>query len=189
MFNILELFYKVNNKNHVSMILVLLTLLLIIPVKINAKMADYSKFDWDNYYENNKYIFGQTCSNADTDENGYCKEDTLLMGQKKFFVRTYKILAKYQNKGLVISDDLVITTALFGLAGEQTGNEIGNEEYKRSYYNKKEGELKAGIIVDDNFNDDDFDADDKFDDNNDSTVSEDEDTALVLIKNSIAYYT
>ena len=116
MFNILNTIIRKNNKNHLTMILVLLTLLIIIPSNINAKMSDYSRFEWDKYYETHKFMFGEICSKEDEDENGHCKEDSLLKGQKRFFVRTYRILAKYQKKGLIISDDLILSTALYGLA-------------------------------------------------------------------------
>ena len=134
MFNILNTIRKINNKNHLTMILVLLTLLVIIPSNVFAKMSDYSKFDWDKFYESNKYMFGETCMGDDVNPDGTCKEDTLLKGQKKFFVRTYSILAKYQKKGLVMSDDLILTTALYGLSAEQSGNEQGDIAYKEYYY-------------------------------------------------------
>ena len=189
MFNILNTIRKIFNKNHLTMILVLLTLLLIMPSNTFAKMSDYSKFDWDKYYESNKFMFGELCLEEDANEDGSCKEDSLLMGQKKFFVRMYKILAKYQKKGLVISDYLVITTALIGLAGEQTGNREGDEKYKDYYYNKKEGELQAGLIYDESIDDDNYDIEEKYDEEEANKMSLETDTVVVLIKNSIAYYT
>lgn len=189
MFNILNTIRKMNNKNHLTMILVLLTLLIILPTNVLGKMSDYSKFDWDKFYENNKFMFGEMCLEEDRDEDGTCVEDSLLKGQKRFFVRTYKLLAKYQKKGLIISDDLVLTTALYGLAAEHTGNAPGDEEYKDFFYYEKSGELEAGLIYDESIDEDNYDIEEKFDENEAMNLSKENDTMIVLIKNSIAYYT
>ena len=189
MFNILKPFKLLNNKNHLTMILVLLTLLVIFPMKTDAKMSDYSRFDWDKYYETNKFMWGENCKKEDQDDAGNCKEDMILLGQKKYFVRLYKLLAKYQKKGLIISDDLIITTTYIGLSIEQTGNEPGDVDYKEYYYDKISEEINAGVVYDDELDEETYDTEDKYDEEEANKLVDEKDTIETLIKNSIAYYT
>ena len=189
MFNLKNKLIINNIKNHIAMILVLLILIVIFPAKVSARMDDYSKFDWDQYYEQNKYFWGPLCDDDEIDENNNCLQDGVLKHQKKFMVKTYKILSKYQKKGLVISDDLILTTALFQLTPEYYGSPDGNDKYKDIYGQYGGNDIRDTITVDEVEEITDDITEDKFDEDEAKLIEQETDTVKMLIKNTISYYT
>ena len=177
------------NKNHLTMILVLLTLI-IIPFSANAKEKDYSKFDWDKFYEENKLYWSSACENVINPET--CEEEILIY-QKDFYTKLYKLLAKYQQKGLFISDEVLIQTIFFDLLPTYTGNPVTAELYKNNFSIFGEKAKRSAIKVDL------FDSEPSVEDNYDADEEElnlmaeyyddETDTVKVLAKNAIAYYT
>lgn len=190
MSRVLNKILNVINKNHLSMILVLLTLLVIFPIKASAKMRNYADFDWDSFYEKNKNYWTDLCEN---DENeGECRNG-ILHYQKDFYTKMYKILAKYQAKGLYMSDDIIIETVFFELLPSYTGNPTNTESYKIKYSIFGRKADRAAIKIDESEEDpnieDNYDADEDELNSMADYYDNETDTLKVLTKNMVAYYT
>ena len=177
------------NKNHLTMILVLLTLI-VIPFSGKAAVKDYSKFDWDTFYKENQVYWSSACEGVPNPDE--CQDD-ILSYQKDFYTKLYKILAKYQQKGLYISDELLVQTIFFDLLPTYTGNPVNAETYK-NYYSIFGDKAKRSAIKVDTFDmdptvDDNYDADENTLNSMAEYYDNETDTIKVLTKNAIAYYT
>ena len=190
MSRVLNKISKVFNKNHYSMILVLLTLLMIIPFNASAKLRNYSDFSWDAFYEKNKNYWSSLCENDEKVEE--CR-DGILSYQKDFYTKLYKILAKYQEKGLYISDDIIVETVFFELLPSYTGNPTQDNVYKSRYSVYGNKAQRSAIKIDEYEEDpsinDNYDADEDELNSMAAYYDNETDTLKVLTKNMVAYYT
>jgi hypothetical protein len=172
------------------MILVLLTLLVIFPINASAKLNNYSEFSWDSFYEKNKNYWSDLCENDENEEE--CKNG-IMYYQKEFYTKMYKILAKYQAKGLYMSDDVIIETVFFELLPSYTGNPTNTEEYKTKYSIFGNRADRSAIKLDETEDDpnieDNYDADEDELNKMGEYYDNETDTLKVLTKNMVAYYT
>ena len=89
-----------------------ITLILFLILTINVKAASfaYKDFDFNEFAENTKNYWGTICE--DDEDSNMCIE-TITKNQKEYYTRLYKILAKYEEKGLHIDDKIIIGTSFF----------------------------------------------------------------------------
>ncbi len=97
---------------------VLITLCFVMSIFIfnkttSAAYFNYSEFDFDEFAKENRYYWTDLCENEDDDPEN-CIE-LVLSRQRNFYTRLYKILAKYQERGYYIDDNIIIMTVYFGL--------------------------------------------------------------------------
>ena len=144
MSRVINVINKLFNKNHIAMILVLM-IIFIIPFKANAVTKDYSKFDWDKFYEANKNYWSSVC-----DKNDKECHDEILYYQKMFYTKLYKLLADYQKRGIYINDDIILTTAFFELIPTYGGNPTQEVRYKDIF--SKDKASRSAIKIDDDYN-------------------------------------
>ena len=93
-----------------------------------AATFKYSEFNWKKFLSDhpNYWITGCT-TNEDGIEN--C-DDEILKKQEKFYTRLYKILAKYEKKGLYIKDYIIIATAFYGFDPSEFNDNSGAYKYE-----------------------------------------------------------
>lgn len=145
-----------------SIALIAIALFSVISVNVYADVnekKDYSQFDWDTFYEYNVNFWG-SCTLGDTN----CQSE-LLMNQKGFYTKLYRILKKWQKKGTYLRDQLIISTVYFDLSPsdfseggsykdrwindpyvfdslEETEDEAEMEEDSESYFENEKDTLK-----------------------------------------------
>ena len=90
----------------------------------------YDDFNWDTFAEENKAYWEGICEN--TKENENCKSK-ILKYQKRFYVKLYKSLAKYQKKGVNIHDDVILETVFFDMSPSTFADSDHNEEYVKEW--------------------------------------------------------
>ena len=189
MFSVKNILNKIINKNHLTMILVLVILTLIFPMKAQAKMTDYSEFDWDSFYEKNKGYWSSLCEDPEDEE---CI-DGIVNNQKNFYTKLYKMLTKYQKKGLYIIDDIILETVFFELLPTYTGHPTQINTYQGTYSVFKGTAKRSSIKIDEADLDpdieDNYDADEEELNFMASYYDQETDTLKTLVKNMIAYYT
>ena len=184
MSRVLKHFYKIINKNHIAMILVLM-IIFVFPFKINAANKDYSKFDWDTFYAANNHYWRSICDGKDKDCN-----DSILYYQKAFYTKLYKLLADYQQKGIYINDLVIITTSFFELLPDYGGNPNRAVDYKQFFSAGTDTANRTAIKIDDDYTiDDQFEADESKIQEQANSFADETDTIKMLLKNSVAYYT
>ena len=93
-----------------------LIVFLLNPLVGNAAKFRYTDFDFDEFAEENLGYWTYLCSEdydnqPDVDK---CKEK-IISSQRVFYTRLYKLLAKYQARGLFIDDKIIIMTVFFDL--------------------------------------------------------------------------
>jgi murein DD-endopeptidase MepM/ murein hydrolase activator NlpD len=180
------------NKNHLTMILVLMTLIIILPTNARAVgVIDYSKFDWDTFYEKNKNYWTDMCEGNQDEE---ACENAVMKYQKSFYTKLYKMLAKYQAKGLYISDEIILETVFFELFPSYTGNPETGQVYNSQYAIFGKTNNRSAIKVDEE--DMDPDIEDNYNVEDQGVLdamaeyyNNETDTTKTLVKNMIAYYT
>ena len=186
MSRVLNNIIKYLNKNHIYMVLVLV-ILFIIPIKVNAvSNKDYSKFNWDTFYEKNKNYWTDMCKKESEEEECH---DTILYYQEKYYKKLYQLLAAYQMKGLYISDDVIITTTFFELFPGYGGNPNQEVHYKTIYQKGGETGARAAIKLDDDYSADVEVEDEGSMQNKANEMNNEDDTIKLLLNNAIAYYT
>lgn len=144
-------------------------------VEVKAANFKYKDFDFDIFAKENLGYWSSNCSGNSKDVEN-CTEE-ILETQRKFYTRLYKILAKYERKGLNIRDDIIIQTVFFELTLDMFNDDGAN--YKdinntdKSPYN--------------------YDSDniDLYDPDNDngmaSYFAQEKDTLKLLIKSMVGY--
>lgn len=141
----------------------------------------YSEFDWDNFAEQNKTYWEGYCIDKPEEEQKDCKNE-ILKSQKKFYKKLYKILAKYDKKGIYIIDNVIIETVFFELTPSSFSDD--GSEYK------SEWESSSGAYEIDESEGEEVDIEVDF--NNPDMAeyfAEEKDTLKTLIKNVVAYTT
>lgn len=144
-------------------------------INSNAAYFDYADFDFDDFAKENRYYWSSECANVDDDPDD-CVE-LVLSRQKQFYTRLYKILAKYQEKGYHIDDNIIIMTVYFGLNPDLFTDDGKN-------YNEVFGLDNKAYNYDENLDLDNY--------NIDAEISEDyfsneSDTLDLLIRNMFSY--
>lgn len=96
-------------------VVLLISVFLVSFFNINVYAANfkYKDFDFDIFAKHNLGFWTSHCSGNSKDVEN-CTEETLET-QRQFYTRLYKILAKYEKKGLNIRDDIIIATVFFEL--------------------------------------------------------------------------
>lgn len=157
----------------------LFSVMMIYPIETTSANFKYSEFNWDEFAKANKTYWDSYCLNSN-DEN--C-EDKILKSQKKFYVKLYKLLAKYENKGLFINDNIILETVFIDMTPSSFADD--GKEYMDDW------ESPSGVYVIDNEEVTDADIEDNYDDAEaaEEYYSEERDTLKLLIKNMIAYST
>lgn len=92
-----------------------LILFLILTINVKASSFAYKDFNYDEFVENTKDYWGTACE--DDEDTGKCIE-TITKNQKSYYTRLYKILAKYEEKGLHVDDKTIIATSFFEYSPE-----------------------------------------------------------------------
>ena len=101
--------YELKNKLLIKMgrlVSAFLIIFLLGIVKVDA--FKYSDFDFEEFKEQTKNYWSSYCPNKDDK----CA-DRIIESQKKFYKKLYKLLAKYEKKGLIIDDSIIIETVFF----------------------------------------------------------------------------
>lgn len=152
----------------------------------------YSEFDWDSFYEENKTYWNSSCEDAEGQEDSECVYK-VLKKQEKFYTKFYKLMAKYEKKGIFdpnteiyqVLDDLILETLFYELTAGQFSDD--NEEYQNDYndeditgsvYKIDETDLNDPVADEDYTDEATFDY-----------YATEKDTIKVLVKNLIAYVT
>lgn len=146
---------------------------------ILAASFKYSEFDWDTFYKEKSTFWQGACKNEDgtLDENCNAK---ILYSQKKFYTKLYKLLAKYEDKGLYIRDDIILETVFYELTPSQFSDDglEYSEKYGTGVYTIDESDLADPSI------DVDYTSDDAL-----TYFANESDTVKTLLQNMISYTT
>lgn len=135
----------------------------------------YKDFNWDEFLEKNKAYWDGYC--VTTEDKDDCSK-TIIKSQKKFYTKLYKLLAKYEAKGIHIDDNIILETVFFEMS--PSGFSDSGEEYKETW-NTESG----AYVIDET----DEDMDDDFSEETAEYYATEKDTLKILIKNMIAYDT
>ena len=177
------------NKNHLTMILVLMNLLIFMPFKANALVNDYSKFKWEDFYEHNKDYWGNWCEGK---QDADC-EPTIIKNMQSLYTKMYRMLAKYQDKGLYIIDDIIVETIFFEVYPNYSPQDSDVSRYTTKYSLFNDKSNRSAIKYDESDPDpiieDDYNADEETVNAMAEYFDTETDSLKVLIKNMIAYYT
>ena len=158
----------------------LFSVLVITTDDVWAANFKYSEFNFEEFANNNREYW-----------EGFCQDDEdcqneILKSQEKFYKKLYKILAKYEAKGLYINDNILLETIFF----EMTPSTFADnpEEYR------DEWQSNSGAYIIDEENDGEFGdlVEIEEDWNNEEMVeyyATEKDTIKTLVKNAIAYTT
>lgn len=149
----------------------------------------YSEFKWEEFYENNKTHWDSLCKDETGNVDSECLYKT-INSQKKFYKKFYKLMGKYEKKGVFdpatevyqILDDLVLETVFFELIPSQFSDD--SSEYKSDYETGKGIYIVDEADLDDPIVDEDFTDEATYD-----YYATEKDTIKILVKNLIAYTT
>lgn len=172
------------SKYTIFLAITLFSVILISSWNIEAASFRYSDFDWDKFANEKKNYWESICRKDLVDENGV--EDCtnkILKSQKKFYVKLYKLLAKYQEKKqLYINDNVILETVFYNLIPSQLSDD--SNEYNEDWL------TDSGMVHIDG--EEVTDEDIEEDDNNIDAATyfeTEKDTLKLLIKNMLAYTT
>jgi len=154
-----------------------ITLFCVFIADVKAAGFEYKDFDWDSFYEQRKEYWDKTRCNKTLG----CDYEKYIKSQKNYYTKLYKVLAKYEAKGLHINDNAIIETSFFFTQPSEFNSD---GEYQDKYKTLYDNAYK-------------YDGTDDFDIENseesfraDAAYYEKEkDTIKVLAKNMIAYTT
>lgn len=144
---------------------------------VNAASFRYSEFNWDKFAEKNKKYWLTNCETVDNKEK--C-EDLILTQQKKFYTKLYKLLAKYERKGVVgLNDNIIISTIFF----EIPLGYVVDDDGKNSKDYAKITNSNATSYANDNGDVDNYDVEA----NDSDALSKGTDTLKLLVKSMVGY--
>ncbi len=145
-------------------------------INVDAAYFNYADFDFDKFAEENKKYWTGACVNEDTSaEQEKCIE-IVLSKQRTYYTRLYKLLARYQRRGYLIDDNILIATTFHELTPDlftDTGSFYKNIIDKNKNFYNFDPDLNFETVVDD---EPDFEYFDK-----------EKDTLNLLIKNMFGY--
>lgn len=170
------------SKKMVFIISVFLITFFSINLNVKANNFKYSDFDFDEFAKFNKGYWTNKCS--DSSDSDDCTEQ-ILEGQRQFYTRLYKILAKYEKKGVKFNsntDLIIIATTYFNLSLDMF-NDDG------TVYQNKNNTNKGAYNYDGNENIDSYDPDNDDPDNQSvlDYFANETDTLKLLVKSMIGY--
>lgn len=152
---------------------------------VNAANFKYKDFDFDEFAKNNLGFWTNSCSSKYEQEDiEHCTEE-ILESQRQFYTRLYKILAKYERKGVKFNsntDNIIIATVFYDISVDMfTDDGI----YYKQIYNTTKSAYNYDMEEDI----------DTYDPDSDETESEaiaqyfanETDTLKLLIKSMIGY--
>lgn len=175
------------SKKMVFIISVFLITFFSINLNVNAANFKYSDFDFDEFAKNNLGFWTSSCSaKYDKDDIENCTEE-VLESQRQFYTRLYKILAKYEKKGVKFNsntDNIIIATVFYDISIDMfTDDGI--------YYKQVNKTTKSAYNYDSNEDIDAYDPD--ADDAENEVIAKyfanETDTLKLLIKSMIGYKT
>lgn len=144
---------------------------------VNAAYFKYSDFNWDEFAEKNKKYWLTDCESSDKQKK--C-EDKILKQQKKFYTKLYKLLAKFEKKGVVgLNDNVILATVFFEIP---FGYVVDNDGENKDDYGKITNS-NAASYDDDNQDIDAYDVST----NDASALAQRSDTLKLLVKNMVGY--
>lgn len=86
---------------------------------VNAANFKYKDFDFDEFAKKNLGFWTNSCSSKyDEEDVENCTEE-ILESQRQFYTRLYKILAKYERKGVKFNsntDNIIIATVFYDIS-------------------------------------------------------------------------
>ncbi len=155
------------------------SIMILFPNNTDGANFKYSEFNWEEFSKQNKTYWDSYCINS-KDEN--C-EDKILKSQKKFYTKLYKLLAKYESRGLFIDDNIILETVFIDMTPSSFADD--GAEYQQEW------EAPSGVYVIDGEEVTDADVDENYDDAEaaENYYADEKDTLKILIKNMIAYST
>ncbi len=159
--------------------------LFLVPDNVLAANFKYSEFNWDKFYESRKSFWEAPCKDENGEVDAKCSYE-VLKAQKKFYTKFYKMLAKYDNKGLHINDDIILETVFYEMNPSQFAD--SGKEYVENYYESgKDLTNKKGLYIIDETDLEDPDIEDDYT-NQDATAyfQTENDTLKTLVKNMIS---
>lgn len=146
---------------------------------IDSANFRYEDFDWDTFAEQNKSFWSAYCENSDDEK---C-EDEILKAQKKFYKKLYKILAKYEKKGLFINDNVILETVFIDMSPSTFSDD--GAEYNAEW-NTESGPY---VVTDEEVTDEELDVQytDDYYKKYGEYMADEKDTLKTLIQNMLAY--
>lgn len=162
----------------------LFSVILVLPTDTEAANFRYEDFEWDSFYEQNKKYWENVCSGEETGDLKEKCEKKILKQQKKFYTRLYKMLAKYEAKGLHINDNIIIETVFFAVIPSNISD--GGEEYANTY-----DTYSGAFEYDENLDDENISIEPDWS-GSDAALNyykEETDTLKTLLQNMVAYDT
>ncbi len=171
----------ISKKILVSSFLVLFFVCILNPLTISSASFQYKDFDWETFKDANKDYWYGYCK--DEEDKSSC-EDLILKQQEKFYKKLYKLLAKYQEDGLYINDNLIIETVFIDMTPFDFSD--NGEDYKKNWQSGN-----SAYVIDESEMDN-IDIEDKYTYDGEEIANyyeEERDTLKILIKNMIAYNT
>lgn len=168
---------KINRLLNTSIIKAIICLVAFFSLGINVNAASfaYNAFDWDKFYEENVDYWTDYCESESSGDQQECLE-IVLSGKKQFYVKLYKLLAKYEKKGYKLDDNIILATSFYGLTPD-TFTDLP-EEYRKEY---RDGSA-YNIDLNENLDSYDVDTDESAEYYNNET-----DSLKTLIKHMFAY--
>lgn len=168
-------------KKILSLFAIALFSVIVLPINSDSANFRYEDFDWDTFAEQNKSFWSAYCEN---DDDPKC-EDKVLKAQKKFYKKLYKILAKYEKKGLFINDNVILETVFIDMSPSQFSDD--GEEYKAEW----DTAAGAYVVTDEEVTDEELDVEytDDYYKKYGEYMADEKDTLKTLIQNMIAYET
>lgn len=126
--------------------------------RVDAYSFKFSEFNWESFYEKNKEFWLQGCITPEGETDDKC-EYQILRYQKNFYTKLYKLLARYEQQGVLkpdsplkadreayeYVDDIILETVFYEMTPSQFAD--NPEEYVETYSPK---ENKGVYIIDEN---------------------------------------
>src|SRR5574344_971206 len=113
---------NLNKKQLIRSITIILLFLVAFFIGNIHSQALYESFDFDSYAKRNYGYWSSECENDVKSSNVEACVEKTIASQRKFYTTLYKLLAKYEKKGLIINDNLIIATVLYQLTPDTFEN-------------------------------------------------------------------
>ena len=161
---------------------------------VNAEKKDYSTFDFAKLKEANLENWTEYCKNSYNDQGQEAVDEclnSLSDTLESFYNKLYKLLTKYQNKGLDINDQVILWTVFFGQFITPT---TGNTPYNVNDWSNKSNVSNQWSSDYYGFNSDNSDGSDEqvepnYTEEFANYYANEKDTLKILIRNAVAYTT
>lgn len=106
---------NLNKKQLIRSITIILLFLVAFFIGNIHSQALYESFDFDSYAKRNYGYWSSECENDVKSSNVEACVEKTIASQRKFYTTLYKLLAKYEKKGLIINDNIIIATVWYQL--------------------------------------------------------------------------